>query len=324
MHPRREKLLALADFSGGPGLEIGPLHKALTLKSETDVYYVDVMDAEQLREHYADDDTVPKADIVDPDFTLLQPDGTIRSLVGAAAAKAPYKWIIASHVIEHVPDVIGWLGELAELCEDDATVLLLVPDKRYTFDFHRPLTTVGQMLHAHHLGDRTPSVRAVYDFFRSAVIIPAPDAWAGRSPDPDNRIFTEDQTLDAVERAKTGEYVDAHVWMWYPSTFVEQIIELGALGLCDFVIETINTTPVNALEFQVVLRRLPRERTPEEDAELRTNAVSTVEHVAMPAAGPAKPAMPHGAMKLSTKEQKLIRRKRALLLWARKLIGRAH
>ena len=43
--------------------------------------------------------------------------------------KGCYDWIIASHVIEHSPDLISFLGQCEMLLKDDGVLSLIVPDK---------------------------------------------------------------------------------------------------------------------------------------------------------------------------------------------------
>ena len=120
------------------------------------------------------------------------------------------------------------------------------------------------MLQAHDLGETRPSVRAVYDMFRTAITVGAGDAWKGEVPGQEARMHDLAGTMRQVQRARDGEYVDCHVWMFTPASFVEQIAELGHLELCDFVVETIVSTAENDLEFYAVLRRLPRGLTRDE------------------------------------------------------------
>lgn len=315
---RRELILGLTELKHGPGLEIAPLHTPVARKEDWDVSYVDIVSTDQLIEHYAKDDAVPNEDIVEVDFPLTAPDGTIRTLAEVAAARAPFDWVIASHVIEHVPDLITWLDDIAALLRDGGALVLAVPDRRYSFDAYRPQTTVGQMLQAHHQGDVVPSVRAVYDALHSASSITAAEAWAGRGRGlKKTRIHPHTQVMPLVERAKAGQYIDSHVWTFRPSTLIEQINELGQLGLCEFVVEKVRNTRPNELEFFVVLRRLPRERTPEQDTALRAAAKHRTNDEPKPATPSAPPAMT-----LSEREQRLIRRKREVVSKARRVLRR--
>jgi len=269
---RREQCMKLADFSTGRGLEIGPLNQPLVTKDMADVRYVDVFSSSHLRAHYSQDPNVNVEDIPDIDFVLSATDG-VRPLPEAVRPAAPFAWVVASHVIEHVPDVITWLAQIAEIIEDGAMLLLVVPDRRYSFDILRPATTVGQLLQAHELREARPSVRAVYDHFRSHVSVDAGDAWRGIVPSHDSRMFDSAATMSQVRLAQQGNYVDSHVWTFTPSSFAEQLGELGELGMCDFVIEKIVPTAENQLEFFAVLRRLPRGLPSEEIADLQASQV---------------------------------------------------
>jgi hypothetical protein len=271
---RNRRFWELLDFSAGSGLEIGPLHRPTVLRDQADVHYVDVFATEQLREIYVNDPSVSTERIPDVDFVLSGPDG-VRTLAEATAGAAPFDWVIASHVVEHVPDLIGWLAQVAEVTADGGALVLAVPDHRYSFDLHRPQTTVGQMLHAHELGDVRPSTRAIYDHNRSILRVDTSSLWAGAPyPGYAARRLSLDQTLAKIERGRRGEYVDTHVWIFTPDSFLEQMAELRRLGLCPWYCEKLTPTRKNDLEFMVLLRRLPRDADPSDapEAELIGNS----------------------------------------------------
>jgi SAM-dependent methyltransferase len=255
---RQRLLWGLYDFSRGRGLEIGPLHQTIVPKSRADVAYLDVFDREQLVSRYADDPGVPCELIPDIDFALF--DGKrVRSMRETIGPVAPFDWVIASHVIEHVPDLIGWLDEIAQLTADGGHLVLAVPDRRYCFDVHRPGTTLGQLLQAHENGDVVPSVRAVYDYKRGHAVVRAPDIWSGDVPGYERRIYPLDTVLEQVAKARAGEYVDAHVWTFTPGTFLEQIVELRQIGLGSWKVVSLAPTRRDQLEFFAILERLPRD-----------------------------------------------------------------
>jgi SAM-dependent methyltransferase len=255
---RQRRLWAMHDFAEGRGLEIGPLHKTSVPRGRADVRYLDVFDRDTLLANYRDDPMVPTDLIPEIDYALLA-DGRVRSIPEAIGDDEPFDWVVASHVIEHVPDVVGWLDQIARITADGGALVLIVPDRRYCFDVHRPSTTVGQMLQAHEQGDVTPSVRAVYDHFRSHVFTDTGRTWAGHPPDYAQRSRSLETVLDHLEQARRGEYVDAHVWTFTPDTLVEQLVELRSLGLSAWTVDRIRRTRRNELEFYVVLRRLPRD-----------------------------------------------------------------
>jgi hypothetical protein len=262
--PRRQLYWDLHDFSDGHGLEVGPLHRPMIQRDEGDVSYVDVLDRDGLLEHYADDPHVPADAIPEIDFHLIE-DGHTRSLVEATKAGAPFDWVMASHVIEHVPDLIGWLGEVAEIVADDGVLVLAVPDKRYCFDAHRPPTTVGQLLAANHAGDVRPSIRAVYDHFSCAVDYDAARLWGGHAPTYSSRIHSVEEAHLHVTETIAGEYVDCHVWLFTPDSFLYQMRELRRAGLSSWIVEELAPTPRNDIEFRVRMRRIPRGDDPKAD-----------------------------------------------------------
>ncbi len=255
---RRARFAEFFDFGTGHGLEIGPLAKPIAVRPDADVSYVDITDRDGLVAHYGDDPDVDTDAIPELDFWLTQQHGIV-TIDDACAAGAPFDWVVASHVIEHVPDVIGWLQQIAAVTGDGGTLVLAIPDRRYCFDVHRPPTTVGQALEAHERGDRSPQTRAVFDYFHQVVTISAADAWEGRIPGPEARIHSLDAAVAFAGRAREGEYVDSHVWLFTPSEFVAFVDDLGRLGLVDFAVERVVPTRRNELEYYALLTRIPRD-----------------------------------------------------------------
>jgi hypothetical protein len=133
----------------------------------------------------------------------------------------------------------------------------VVPDRRYCFDVHRPPTSVGAMLEAHQLGAIRPGVRAVYDHYSRVVQYDATDLWNGVIPAYSARYHGLEETEKLVEES-LERYVDSHVWLFTPDSFVEQLHELRLIGRSDWYVDKLSPTPTNQIEFMVRLRRLPR------------------------------------------------------------------
>ena len=107
---RFQILRKLCRISEGRGLEFGPLASPVVKKSEGTVYYVDHTSTENLRTHWSVDPNVDVANLARVDFVLEK--GPLREI---AAKQAPFDYVVASHVFEHLPDPIGWLSELHSL-----------------------------------------------------------------------------------------------------------------------------------------------------------------------------------------------------------------
>lgn len=254
---RRARILGDVDLGRGRCLEIGPLANPVVGADVADVRYVDVVDRDGLIAHYAGNPAVDPDAVPDIHFWLTRPDGTVSSLAEAAGADAPYQHVVASHVIEHVPDMIGWLRDVSSVLAEDGALLLAIPDRRYCFDVRRTPTTAGQVVQAHLDGDRTPSARAVVDHFLRAVDYPADRAWSGEAP-PKKASHPVEDVLHQLARQQDGTYVDCHVWPMSPRGFADLVADLLRLGQVDFAVERLTATRVGDQEFYATLRPLPR------------------------------------------------------------------
>ena len=76
---------------------------------------------------------------------------------------------VASHVIEHTPDLIAFLDSAAALLKPEGVVVLAVPDKRYCFDYFQPLTTTGQIIESHSELRSRHNRRLAFDHLRTAL-----------------------------------------------------------------------------------------------------------------------------------------------------------
>ena len=137
---RNDKVLCSIDRSMQI-LELGPLASPIAPKSDgwlTTV--VDHASREQLIEKYRDDLNVDTSCIVDVD--IVWTDGPLEATV-PRELHGTFDAFIASHVFEHIPDPIGLLRSLEQMLRPTGVVSLVIPDKRFCFDFFRPLSTTG-------------------------------------------------------------------------------------------------------------------------------------------------------------------------------------
>jgi 2-polyprenyl-3-methyl-5-hydroxy-6-metoxy-1,4-benzoquinol methylase len=107
MLTRNQKLLYYIDPTHQMGVEIGPLVNPIVTRQMGPIRYIDHATTEVLRLKYADDPSIDVNKIVDVDYVWGD-----KSLEALTHAEAPFDYLIASHVIEHVPDLVGWLSEI--------------------------------------------------------------------------------------------------------------------------------------------------------------------------------------------------------------------
>jgi len=230
-------------------LEIGPLYKPLLWKGVHDVYYLDHLNTSELRAKYKDDPSVPAEAIIDVDFVQ-----TGRNLAEAAAPRGPYDIVVASHVIEHVPDLVHWLWSIGEVLKPGGTLCLAVPDKRFTFDMLRRLTTIKDIDEAWAERRWRPPLDIVCDSYRNSVGMEASAVWNGTLDSDAIAIGWPAEIVNRwIERHQNNEYVDVHCWVFTPWSFLALIGKIAAkyqlpLGLRYFW----NTQPYEE-EFHVQL-----------------------------------------------------------------------
>src|SRR5215471_17380815 len=129
-------------------IEIGPSYNPIAPKAKGwNTKTIDVARKSELIEKYRDHQGVDLACIEDVDF--IWQDGPVHAAV-PPALHGTFEAFIASHVIEHSPDFIDFLDSAARLLTPTGIVILVIPDKRWCFDYFRPLTTTGDILSAHH------------------------------------------------------------------------------------------------------------------------------------------------------------------------------
>ena len=128
-----------AQYLRGSGIEIGALHHPLPVPKDVSVRCVDRLPVSELRIQYPElsaYDLVP-VDIVD-DGECLQtiPD-------------ASQDFVIANHFLEHTEDPIGTLLNFFRVLREGGFLYMAIPDKRFTFDVDRPVTTLQHLIRDH-------------------------------------------------------------------------------------------------------------------------------------------------------------------------------
>lgn len=120
----------------GQGIEIGALHHPLCVPEQAQVRYVDRLSVDGLRHHYPELNTynlVP-VDVVDDGEKLHQiPDGSL-------------DFIIANHFLEHTENPLGTIRKHLRKLRKGGTIYYAIPDKRYSFDTDRELTSFTHLV----------------------------------------------------------------------------------------------------------------------------------------------------------------------------------
>lgn len=253
---RVDKLLRHIDKKGR-GVEIGPCHSPVApKKAGFDVHVIDYLGRDQLVEKYADHNhkhpefRVDLGGIEDVDFVWNgEPYGEL------TGRPKYYDWVIASHVIEHVPDLVGFLNNCDALLKDDGVLSLAVPDHRRCFDTFRPVTGLARVVDVHLRKDTAHSPGAVAEYGLNIVTKGGGLTW-GRDSEGGYEFFHPPQEArDSIDRAAAGAYVDIHAWCFTPHSFRLILSDLHWLGFIPLREVAFAPTEVDDFEFFVTLGR---------------------------------------------------------------------
>jgi predicted SAM-dependent methyltransferase len=213
--------------ASGVGLEIGGSMSPLLRKR--DGYRIETLDhasAQDLRNKYKDDPRVDVARIEDVDFVT---DG--RSIADTVPRRRFYDYILASHVVEHMPDLLGFLKDCALLLKDTGVLVLAVPDKRRCFDVFQSTTSTGQILQAH-LEKRTRhTAGAMFDHCANHAMRNDEIVWVAGSDAPLRLVYDLDFAFWRYRTARdSSDYHDVHAWHFTPSSWRLIVSDLAWSG----------------------------------------------------------------------------------------------
>ena len=217
----------------GEGLEIGPLHQPLAMPPHARARYVDRMTSPELRREYPE---LAEWDLTDVDVV---DDGELLSTI----PEASQDFIVANHFLEHCENPIGTIETHLRKLKPGGVLFYAVPDKRFTFDFRRPVTPIEHMVADY---DEGPE-RSRHEHYME---------WC--------RLVIDEESAGTVEQAASEEWVasraqeleDArysiHMHVWTQAEFLKLILALRDRLDGGFDIEAAARV---AIEFIVILRK---------------------------------------------------------------------
>jgi predicted SAM-dependent methyltransferase len=261
-YSREEKVFHLIDKKG-LGLEIGPSHNPLAPKKNGfNVHILDHATADQLKKKYVGHEIygVNTENIEEVDFVWS--GEPFEELIGNTGC---YDWIIASHVIEHVPDLISFLQQCALLLKPEGILSLAIPDKRYCFDYFSPISFTGNVLDANIEKRVKPTPGQIFDHFANSSKRNGDITWSAK----DKCKVLNFLHIFAAAKAEwfrsmtTTDYIDVHCWRFTPTSFRLLISDLRNLDLINLDIKAEFET--TGCEFYVSLINSPLQKPVEID-----------------------------------------------------------
>ena len=244
----RQEILLRYIKKNEPGVEIGPSLRPIAPKKEGfNVHIIDHLSQEELKTKYKhrNTDIIEKVDFVWNGESYSELTGK----------KKYYKYVIASHVIEHTPDLIKFINDCDLILHDNGFIVLAIPDKRYCFDYFRPYTGISKIIDSHLANHISPTVGTIVESLLYVTRKGGKIAWNLHEKGDFQLMNTIDQALKFTNPLKKyNKYRDTHVWCFTPNSFRLIIQDLFSLGLIavkeiDFIQRN------NGGEFYIILGR---------------------------------------------------------------------
>jgi SAM-dependent methyltransferase len=215
-----------AHFLQGRGLEIGPLHQPLALPPQATARYVDRMVEEDLRREYPElaGWNLTAVDIVDDGERLL------------TIPEESQDFIVANHFLEHCENPIRTIETHLGKLKPGGVLFYAVPDKRFTFDFRRPMTPLEHMVADYEEGPERSRAEH-YEQWTRLVIVEDGE--------------TEEESIARARELEAAAY-SIHMHVWSQAEFLKLILDCRERFGEGFDIEA---SARQQIEFMVVLRK---------------------------------------------------------------------
>lgn len=211
-------------YLSGNGIEVGALHSPLEVPANAQVRYVDRMPVAELRKQYPElaAHELVEVDIVD--------DGEALSSI----ADASVDFVISNHMIEHCQNPIGTIEQHLRVVKPGGVMYMAVPDKQYTFDSDRPVTTLEHLIRDYTEGPQWSMKAHFEEWVR--LVMKTPEA----------------EVAEQVERLINISY-SIHFHVWTKQDFLNLLLYCKEQLLLPFEIEF---SQESGIEFIVILRKL--------------------------------------------------------------------
>ena len=132
IYARRKRLASR--YLSGYGIEFGALNYALDLPPNVKVRYADVRTADKLAQEYSSQ----FKKIVTPDIVT---DIETMDCIDDCSVD----FVVANHVVEHVENPFLAFRTIHRVLRSHGIAFIALPDKRFTFDRHRPITSLDHL-----------------------------------------------------------------------------------------------------------------------------------------------------------------------------------
>lgn len=206
IYARRNSIATLFIRPGRSGTEIGAAQHAMNLPKSVNVKYLDRIPKSDYVKQLKETDKDARGIFVDVDII---DDAERLETIGDCSQD----FVIANHVLEHCIDPIAAVHNMLRVLKNDGILFLSIPDKRFTFDAERQITTIEHLL----LDHKEPSKRSHRFHFEEFVRL---------VEKVDGEAEIEKRTNFLMENSDT---ITIHYHVWTQREMLEMFVALKTL-----------------------------------------------------------------------------------------------
>ena len=231
-------------------VEIGPGYTPICDKSDYDLcIYVDALTKEELELRSL---TTPFTDIekaaTQHRVDVIFDNSLIKSIESSSYSKeiGDFDCIAASHVIEHIPNHIGFFKDAEQMLKPGGVIVGANPIPEMCFDCFRPYTTIGDLIDRYHNDMNAPDLKSIIDTQFYQHHLDGRGMWEKSdlktsTPLP---VYTDVENVvkniyeSTLQRLTDGEYIDVHTLVASPDWFALLMFDLYLSGYSKYTVET--------------------------------------------------------------------------------------
>lgn len=238
-------------------LELGPLNRPIADKTiYPNTFYCDIRSTEDVRKLYSGNDYLEATGImVDPE-TIVPIDYVIKeSYEKTLADVEKFDCVIASHVLEHMEDLIFALRDLSTVLKPGGIFCIIYPDKRYCFDHFRTSASFRDAYNVFRNGS-VQNAPMVLDFYYSVIPENSPSLFWQKEGVLERLPKTPfEKAVAHYEQALQGiKMDDVHYWPFTDMDFLKFLYDCIRAGMLPFRCTAFWPCVQNSQQFMVALQ----------------------------------------------------------------------
>jgi len=241
-------------------LELGPLNYPVAEKElYPNTFYCDIRSTEEVRALYSGNDYLAATGIEIDAESIIPIDYVVKgSYEESFANEEKFDCVIASHVLEHMDDLIFALRDISKILKPGGIFCIVYPDKRYCFDHFRTSASFRDAYHVFRQGEKN-NASMVLDFFFSVIPENNPSLfWGGEGILNELPRAPFVNAVAHYEKALNGTRMeDVHYWPFTDMDFLKFLYDCTRAGLLPFRCISFQPCAENDQQFFIALQLDP-------------------------------------------------------------------